>query len=81
MSRLKTCRGCGCTDLRACPGGCYWFTEDCCSNCVEKVFGWEGLVDLAWSVWEYQRRMQAMAEAFVMAGGGPETTFSVEVRP
>lgn len=28
------CAGCGCTDDRACPGGCYWVAEGLCSSCV-----------------------------------------------
>ncbi len=24
----RTCRGCGCTDDRACPGGCSWVLMD-----------------------------------------------------
>jgi len=28
-----TCQVCGCTDERACPGGCYWIAEELCSNC------------------------------------------------
>jgi len=30
---IRTCRGCGCTDGRACFGGCSWATEDVCSTC------------------------------------------------
>lgn len=30
------CRGCGCSELRACPGGCIWATHDLCSACVRK---------------------------------------------
>lgn len=28
------CRSCGCTDERACPGGCSWVEEDLCSACA-----------------------------------------------
>jgi len=28
------CRICGCTDERACPGGCFWVGKDLCSRCV-----------------------------------------------
>lgn len=30
------CKVCGCTDDRACPGGCYWVSLDppLCSACV-----------------------------------------------
>lgn len=27
------CRGCGCTDDKACEGGCSWAEEDLCSAC------------------------------------------------
>jgi hypothetical protein len=30
----RTCRVCGCTDERACPGGCSWVEEDLCSACA-----------------------------------------------
>jgi hypothetical protein len=38
---MRTCALCGCTDERACEGGCSWVTEDrndggnCCSKCAE----------------------------------------------
>lgn len=28
------CRLCGCTDDRACPGGCYWVFPNVCSACA-----------------------------------------------
>lgn len=28
------CRVCGCTNDRACPGGCVWAEPDLCSRCV-----------------------------------------------
>lgn len=33
------CRGCGCTDRYACPGGCAWVNErrTLCSSCYEKL--------------------------------------------
>jgi hypothetical protein len=27
---------CGCTQERACPGGCYWLEPDLCSSCVDQ---------------------------------------------
>ncbi|MEW6573161.1 MAG: hypothetical protein AB1374_05960 [Bacillota bacterium] len=33
---MATCRICGCTDERACPGGCYWVEPDLCSRCAER---------------------------------------------
>ncbi|MEN6537813.1 MAG: hypothetical protein ABFD89_29445 [Bryobacteraceae bacterium] len=29
------CRVCGCSDTRACPGGCYWAAPGLCSKCAE----------------------------------------------
>ena len=28
-----SCRVCGCSDKRACPGGCHWVEKDLCSDC------------------------------------------------
>jgi len=28
------CLGCGCSQLRACPGGCIWATATLCSRCA-----------------------------------------------
>jgi hypothetical protein len=30
------CRECGCTDERACPGGCIWVEPNLCSRCVPR---------------------------------------------
>jgi hypothetical protein len=30
----RACRFCGCTEARACPGGCAWATEDICTACL-----------------------------------------------
>ncbi|PKN06634.1 MAG: hypothetical protein CVU73_15830 [Deltaproteobacteria bacterium HGW-Deltaproteobacteria-8] len=32
-----TCRKCGCTETRACPGGCWWVEPDLCSACAPKT--------------------------------------------
>jgi hypothetical protein len=32
-SAVRACRKCGCTDYRACPGGCSWVEDDLCSAC------------------------------------------------
>jgi hypothetical protein len=29
----RTCRCCGCTDARGCPGGCTWVEPGLCSAC------------------------------------------------
>lgn len=31
---IGQCRVCGCTDIRACEGGCIWAEVDLCSRCV-----------------------------------------------
>lgn len=31
---VQQCTGCGCTENRACSGGCSWVTEDLCSACA-----------------------------------------------
>jgi hypothetical protein len=38
----RACRNCGCTDLAACPGGCWWVEDpeqlgDLCSACLPDV--------------------------------------------
>ena len=33
----RSCRGCGCTDERACPGGCSWVTPNLCSACSFQI--------------------------------------------
>lgn len=34
MGKKRKCRGCGCTDDRACPDGCFWEEPDLCSACA-----------------------------------------------
>lgn len=35
VSTVKwTCTVCGCTDDRACPGGCSWYRPNLCSRCA-----------------------------------------------
>lgn len=39
-SKIATCVGCACTDVKACPGGCRWIVvsyalrEGLCSRCL-----------------------------------------------
>lgn len=35
--RYPKCRVCGCTDERACPGGCWWVEVDLCSRCAAEI--------------------------------------------
>lgn len=45
----RTCRGCGCTDRHACPGGCSWVLLDIdgpsgiCSQCAD-YFEWQPVI-------------------------------------
>jgi hypothetical protein len=36
-NKAPTCRVCGCTDKKACPGGCFWIEPDLCSACAKKM--------------------------------------------
>ena len=36
---LEACRFCGCTELRACLGGCAWVADNLCSACDALGFG------------------------------------------
>lgn len=42
----RKCKGCGCTDDRACVGDlgftCYWVMKDWCSSCDAKMLGPRG---------------------------------------
>jgi hypothetical protein len=31
------CKFCGCTDLQACQGGCYWIAPKICSQCKDRI--------------------------------------------
>lgn len=49
MADLATCRVCGCTEDRPCPGGCWWVSDpmmgDLCSSCPAEGTPPEVLVD------------------------------------
>lgn len=32
-----SCRVCGCTEDRACPGGCWWVFPELCNRCADRV--------------------------------------------
>lgn len=38
----RFCRACGCTDTRACRGGCWWVEADLCSACAPQAGGAHG---------------------------------------
>lgn len=33
----RRCHVCGCTQLNACSGGCYWVTDNLCSKCANRL--------------------------------------------
>lgn len=35
VGEIRKCRVCGCTDFKACEGGCYWVEDNLCSKCAE----------------------------------------------
>lgn len=44
LTLARACRECGCTDERACPGGCWWVPDDqhggyLCSSCAPDAGG------------------------------------------
>jgi hypothetical protein len=45
-TEIRRCSECGCTDLRACRGGCFWVAPNLCSKCLEytaaKILGIPG---------------------------------------
>lgn len=36
VAERQQCKVCGCTEDRACPGGCYWAEDNLCSKCAER---------------------------------------------
>ena len=42
MSR-GVCQGCGCSDARACEGGCFWVLPDVCSRCAIQTLAAAGV--------------------------------------
>lgn len=38
MRKNRKCKSCGCTNSRACMGGCWWAMPHLCSACVSDVF-------------------------------------------
>jgi hypothetical protein len=39
LFELEECVICGCTDDRACEGGCHWVAPGLCSSCADKIEG------------------------------------------
>lgn len=54
MTGVTACRGCGCTDDRACPGGCAWVDDpsgegELCSACLIRIWNREPLPLTRWT--------------------------------
>lgn len=37
---IRACRKCGCTEARACAGGCWWVSLDVCSAHEQEALRW-----------------------------------------
>jgi hypothetical protein len=68
----RTCRGCGCTDSEACPGGCAWVLLDIdgptgiCSTCAQ-AFRWHPALMAAAGVDDDVARELLAAHGFELA--------------
>lgn len=38
---MSTCRICGCDDMHACKGGCFWVEPNLCSQCQMKLHSYQ----------------------------------------
>jgi len=71
---VTACRSCGCTDARACPGGCTWVAPDLCSSCAftpspEAVRAWTPA----------ERAILERALAVIRAGGTLQLSLARDV--
>lgn len=41
------CLGCGCSEDRACTGGCAWVSPNICSNCALSKHGAKKFIEVA----------------------------------
>lgn len=65
---LKSCRRCGCTEKRACPGGCCWVLEtDVCDQCL--TISERALVSVASSLRENVLMTESFLRALLLTGG------------
>ncbi|HLL90359.1 MAG TPA: transcriptional regulator, partial [Tepidisphaeraceae bacterium] len=71
----RACVGCGCTDERGCPGGCFWVTPDTCCTCAIRRLHEAGRPEYAGLLQACVDQMRQEAEgdldAFVAAHEGP----------
>lgn len=64
--RPRKCRVCGCTDDRACEGGCHWVEDDLCSTCAET------LNQVVVTTQVYENGLVQAAHHFILPGGAFE---------
>lgn len=91
MSRARSCRFCGCTDARACPGGCSWVGERLCSACAPSiaetftslllVSGTEHITEDKVRSWTADQRADAFAWAMAIHYRASDNHVAVPPRP
>jgi hypothetical protein len=57
LSNVQRCRVCGCTEERACPGGCTWVRPDLCSACSNLH-----VIQFTMPLWLYLRLQRVAAK-------------------
>jgi hypothetical protein len=71
MPKRKKCRRCGCTDERACDGGCSWVADiDVCSACLtdlENAVYDDLVIRIASGVRNARRQMKLFGQMIVLA--------------
>lgn len=63
--RLITCRGCGCNDLQACAGGCWWVALDVPGHDGPQPTGVRSAcaIEVGWDMWALATMGTEPAEA------------------
>ena len=51
LQPFRICRACACTEMRACPGGCFWVSESLCSSCADQHGDLSERIENAWGRW------------------------------
>jgi hypothetical protein len=64
-TRRWKCRGCGCTEKRACPGACCWVEKNLCENCLAWSDNFTPAETLA--IWELLLAVQTPRASYVQA--------------
>lgn len=76
---MTGCRVCGCTDERACAGGCSWVEADLCSVCADAMLeAGEALMSLPqWTVLTVYRTDAGWAVSLSAQTAGLGDTFAL----